>query len=363
MEAFTNAKEEVAGVMKKDRNLNKNWGAKVPNFIPMTFFCVAAFVMAAMMKGDWLFFLALVRRAKQGEQGEQQEDEMAAWIQQRFDGFWSLLAPVLIVGYVSYFGIGGYLHWKYYVGQRDKAHEWKTQPTKWLSRKDEIHEILVGGFSLTIGSVLNTALAAWVMNGGYTSLYFEWNKHGILWTLLELPLAFVATDYGIYWIHRLYHLPFMYKHFHKLHHTYKTPTAFSVTAIHPFEFLNIQAIYYAPMFVMPMHVGFFIFYLQYLNYHGLIDHSGVHIKSLWFQPWQPGPIFHDNHHQYFHVNFGINLSVWDKWHGTIRKKENIYREDIFYGQGKALSEATETEITADLGERMEENPTNKEKFL
>ena len=43
------------------------------------------------------------------------------------------------------------------------------------------------------------------------------------------------------------------QHFHKLHHTYKQPTAFSVTAIHPVEFLNIQAIYIAPMFLMKIY--------------------------------------------------------------------------------------------------------------
>ena len=33
------------------------------------------------------------------------------------------------------------------------------------------------------------------------------------------------------------------------------PTAFSVTAIHPVEFLNIQAVYIAPMFLMDIHAG------------------------------------------------------------------------------------------------------------
>ena len=108
-------------------------------------------------------------------------------------------------------------------------------------------------------------------------------------------------DYVTYWMHRMYHLPSLYRdghhgdsndgklgkanffqlkrlnlpklnackcirmsalhsihdrrHFHKLHHTYKQPTAFSVTAIHPVEFVNIQAVYASPMFFMPVHVG------------------------------------------------------------------------------------------------------------
>ena len=163
---------------------------------------------------------------------------------------------------------------KYYVGQKDSPEEWKCQPKYWLSRKvrivytcrtqdltltpclqDELHEMAVGVFSLTLGSVLSAALATWVTNGGYTSLYFDLGRHGLLWSILEFPLVFVPTDYITYWLHRIYHMPFLYKHFHKLHHTYKQPTAFSVTAIHPIEFLNIQMVYIAPMFLMNIHAG------------------------------------------------------------------------------------------------------------
>ena len=56
--------------------------------------------------------------------------------------------------------------------------------------------------------------------------------------------------------------------------------------------------------------------LIYTYYHGIIDHSGINFKRKFWQPWQPDCIFHDNHHQYFHVNFGFNIEFWDKvrWH-------------------------------------------------
>ena len=50
----------------------------------------------------------------------------------------------------------------------------------------------------------------------------------------------------------------------------------------------------------------------YTYYHGIIDHSGITFKKAFWQPWQPDCIFHDNHHQYFHVNFGFNIELWDK---------------------------------------------------
>ena len=47
----------------------------------------------------------------------------------------------------------------------------------------------------------------------------------------------------------------------------------------------------------------------------MITHSGINFKAKWWQPWQPDAVFHDNHHQYFHVNFGFNCWLWDKVRG------------------------------------------------
>lgn len=43
-------------------------------------------------------------------------------------------------------------------------------------------------------------------------------------------------------------------------------------------------------------------------------------------------------------------------HGTYRRKDRIYKEDIFYGKGKPLSEATAEELKEDMEERQSENP-------
>merc|ERR1711862_393067 len=105
--------------------------------------------------------------------------------------------------------------------------------------------------------------------------YYDFGRHGLLWTLLELPIVFVTTDYITYWLHRFSHWPFLYKHFHKLHHTYKQPTAFSVTAIHPVEFMFFQLVYISPMFLFTIHFVPFSMVLIYTYYHGIIDHSGI----------------------------------------------------------------------------------------
>ena len=61
----------------------------------------------------------------------------------------------------------------YYVLKRDHPEEWKCQPNHWLSPELELHEMVVGAFSLTIGSFISSAMACWVMNDGYSTIYFD----------------------------------------------------------------------------------------------------------------------------------------------------------------------------------------------
>ncbi|CAH1969162.1 unnamed protein product [Acanthoscelides obtectus] len=76
--------------------------------------------------------------------------------------------------------------------------------------------------------------------------------------------------------------------------------------------MHIQSTLLAPLFFFPLHWAAFYTVAIYVYYHGIIDHSGVNFKAYWWQPWQPDAIFHDNHHQYFHVNFSFNIELWDK---------------------------------------------------
>lgn len=100
----------------------------------------------------------------------------------------------------------------------------------------------------------------------------------------------------------------------------------------------------------------FYFVEIYTYAHGILNHSGVNIKSFWWQPWQPDTMFHDNHHQYFHVNFGFNIGLWDVIHGTYRRKDRVYSEEIFGGRGKNFKDVSQQELEKDIAERKLENP-------
>ncbi|XP_017772269.1 PREDICTED: lathosterol oxidase-like [Nicrophorus vespilloides] len=334
---------------------------KLPKFLATS---VATFLICSMglsSNGEWINII--VHAARQFGYVSRVGDDGVADVVESLESRLGLrnLGTFLIwniaVSYLIYFGLGGFLHWYFYVEQRAKAEEWKCQPKRWLSPELERDEIVLGTCTLFVHSSISAVLSCYISNGGYTTIYYGLTDYPLWWTLLQIPILYVYQDYTTYLLHRLYHTPFMYKNFHKLHHKYKQPTAFSVNAMHPLEAAHIQMHYIVPLFVVPLHWAIYYGLQLYIYYHGIIDHSGVDFKAHWWQPWQPDAIFHDNHHQYYHVNFGFNCFIWDKLHGTHRREDRIYNEGIFYGGGKPLSAATPEERIKDYEERLNERAT------
>uniref|UniRef100_A0A1B6DA27 Fatty acid hydroxylase domain-containing protein n=1 Tax=Clastoptera arizonana TaxID=38151 RepID=A0A1B6DA27_9HEMI len=325
---------------------------------------VAVFLFGTSLRGEWLHALIHILRyfgKLNDDFDEPDEVSDASWENITMESlclknlFW-YWSTSLLIGFLIYFSFGGFIHWYFYVHQRDTPEKWKCQPQKWLPPDLERNEIYVGTLSLICANSVSSIMACYVANGGRSAMYQNITEYPLIWFVLQWPVIFLYQDYVTYWAHRMYHTPFLYKHFHKLHHRYKQPTAFSVTAIHPVEIVHIQIITQAP-FIFLVPVNFISFYtiLFYTFYNGIIDHSGVDIKAPWWQPWRPDTIFHDNHHQYFHVNFAFNCYFWDIIHETYRKTDRIYNEDIYYGHGKPIGEANGTELKAEIEERLTEN--------
>jgi lathosterol oxidase len=101
--------------------------------------------------------------------------------------------------------------------------------------------------------------------------------------------------------------------------------------MHPVEFLTYQTIFIAPAFLVPMHVGAYYALLVYVFYYNVCDHSGIKHRAL--VPWQPPSQFHDDHHKYFHCNFGQSSLLWDRAYGTLRRLSRKYGEDVYGGRG------------------------------
>ncbi|KAH3858933.1 hypothetical protein DPMN_101578 [Dreissena polymorpha] len=85
----------------------------------------------------------------------------------------------------------------------------------------------------------------------------------------------------IYYPHRMFHIPFLYRHVHKVHHRYGSPTLYTATAMHTLEFLVYQTLLMLPVFVVPLHAG--EFFPVFLNASELSSVS-LHVCKFLYVP-------------------------------------------------------------------------------
>ncbi|XP_013184546.1 lathosterol oxidase [Amyelois transitella] len=340
---------------------------KLPESISTFVATLAVFTFGSVLRGEWVVILVTALKQATGHtqtgRNTSSEDiyQLFTLEKLKMENFFTVFIGAHLVSYIIYFSIGGFLHYYYYVNKRHLAHEWKIQPNKWLPPDLERHEIMMSVIALFVTGTFSAFLATYIFNGNPSTVYYQFDEFGWWWFFLQFPVIFIYMDYVTYILHRMYHTPFLYKHFHKLHHKYKQPTAFSVAAIHPVEILHIQMTLSLPLFTIPVH--WFAFYaIAIYNYtHGILDHSGVNFKAQWWQPWQPDAEFHDKHHEFFHCNFGFNMTLWDKLHGTVRKQHHLYTENTYHGEAKPL-DSNEAQALVESDPELQDLVKNIEKY-
>ena len=248
----------------------------------------------------------------------------------------------LLGAMVPYFALGGYFERAYYRGRRDDPSSWKIQPRRFTPPSRRRAEIAVSVFNLTFASLLSGYLAYRVGSDNPTRIYLGTGEHGAAFGLAMTAFYFAGTDLGLYAAHRLMHRPLLFRAIHRWHHRTLSPTAFTAPAMHPLEFALYQAVVTAPLFLVPIPAWGVAATLGFHNIVALFDHSGINFRA-WF-PWQPPPRFHDDHHAYFHVNFGQTLGWWDFMFDTWRREGRVYGEYVYGGRGTPNPETSENEL-------------------
>jgi sterol desaturase/sphingolipid hydroxylase (fatty acid hydroxylase superfamily) len=251
----------------------------------------------------------------------------------------AFIAMAIAGGLGMYFGICGFLEFRYYRRRREAA-DWKIQPARWPTPAARRREIALGTANLIGASILSGWFAHYVASGGYSSIYFDVDRYGFGFAIATTVIYFVGTDGLLYGAHRLLHRKTLFRNIHRVHHRWTSPTAFTSMAMHPVEFALYQSIMVVPLFFLPIHVIGLATVLVYQNSIAMLDHSGIQLTSL--VPWQPPPRFHDDHHAHFHVNYGQTLGVWDRLFGTWRRSGRRYGEDVFGGKGAPIGAAGES---------------------
>ncbi|RHZ43215.1 sterol desaturase family protein [Aspergillus thermomutatus] len=118
--------------------------------------------------------------------------------------------------------------------------------------------------------------------------------------LLDFAYAALCREVIVYYIHRLSHWPWFYKHIHRVHHEFQAPIGFVAGYIHPIESqINGGAPLYVPLAVRRAHMVSYLVFFFATVFYVVLDHTGY---TVW---WFPNARAHDLHHEKLTCNFGM----------------------------------------------------------
>ena len=155
-------------------------------------------------------------------------------------------------------------------------------------------------------------------------------RHGIirfrsdcgLLAWLDVVVLLVVMDGAMYVLHRVAHLPPLFRILHAEHHVHRHPRPLTLFVLHPLETLGFGGLWLVVVSVYPASWLGMSVYLMLNVAFGVIGHLGTEPSPA---SWPRIPVlrqiststFHAQHHLDPHHNYGFYLLLWDRLFGTL----------------------------------------------
>lgn len=149
--------------------------------------------------------------------------------------------------------------------------------------------------------------------------------------LCNIVYFFLVEDFFNYWLHRLLHTPWLYRHIHSVHHTFDAPFSITAAHAHPVEVVVLAIpTFIGPLLVSP-HLYTLMLWQLFRNFEAIDIHSGYEIPFSFktFFPAYAGAAHHDYHH-YMHSGNFASVFTWC---------DRLYNTDLGYLNFKAKRKA------------------------
>ena len=230
------------------------------------------------------------------------------------------IAQIYLRNFLLLLIVAGVLHlWFYTFSKQGDKLKYDTRPLMTNGRQFSLGGQIRDNMFWSLGSgvffwTAYEVLMFWALANGYVPL-LSWAANPVWFIALFLLIPLWESFY-FYWIHRMIHLPFLYKHVHSLHHRNINVGPWSGMSMHPVE----HAIYLGSVFIHlivgahPVHI---LYHLQYFTLTAVTTHTGF--QGLLMKDRNRlnlGTFHHQMHHRYFECNYGGLEMPWDKWFGS-----------------------------------------------
>ena len=137
-----------------------------------------------------------------------------------------------------------------------------------------------------------------------------------LWLVVFALVLPIYHEVHFYCVHRLIHVPILYKYIHSVHHNSVNPSPWSSLSMHPVEHL----LYWSDSLIhliLPSHPLLLLYNLQITGTGAVVGHVGFDkIEAGEDSAVDTHAYAHYLHHKYFEVNYADGTTALDKLFGT-----------------------------------------------
>jgi sterol desaturase/sphingolipid hydroxylase (fatty acid hydroxylase superfamily) len=214
-------------------------------------------------------------------------------------------------------------------------HFWSCNPgMPWWRRRELVTDIVYWFFVPLFGRVFRIGLlvlGAGVVFGIHDAdglIAFYDNGHG---PLAQLPLwaqallFLVASDFMLYWLHRLFHSGDFWK-YHAVHHSAVELDWISAARFHPFNLLLGTIGVDVILLMAGISSNVMLWVGPFNTFHSAFVHANLNWTLGPFKYVLASPVFHRWHHTALeeggNTNFAGSFPVWDVLFGTFRMPQD-----------------------------------------
>ncbi len=164
----------------------------------------------------------------------------------------------------------------------------------------------------------------WVFANGWVP-WLSFTNYPIWLAAFGLVLP-IIHEVHFYCIHRLIHVPVLYKYVHSVHHNSVNPSPWSSLSMHPVELL----LYFSGALihlVIPSHPLLALYHLHLAGFGAVVGHVGFDKVVVAEETAVDTHAYaHYLHHKYFEVNYADGLVPLDRLFGTFHDGSDAAQE-------------------------------------
>ncbi len=150
--------------------------------------------------------------------------------------------------------------------------------------------------------------------------------------VVQVALAVVVAEFGLYWAHRIAHEKLFFWRFHALHHSVVRLWVINTGRFHVADSLFKIAMSQIPLYCLGAPLPVFWWLGAVTAFMGILTHCNVDMRTGPFDYLFSTPRLHRWHHskdlREGNMNYGENVVVWDLLFGTYYNPDRPSSTDI-----------------------------------